>query len=121
MRGRLLKERAHRFESDQDLAPHLMRGTHRIYRDQDPAFAIPRDDGRCHFLVERQALGYDKLYHYDRYAPLFESKEEYSFDQAKEKKWIRAKGVSCHSLPALRAATASDWTEVHLVLSLIHI
>ncbi len=37
------------------------------------------------------------------------------FDAAKEKKWIRAKGVSCHTLPALRAATASDWTEVHLV------
>jgi len=37
------------------------------------------------------------------------------FDQAKEKKWIRAKGVSCHSLPALRASIASDWTEVHLV------
>jgi hypothetical protein len=31
------------------------------------------------------------------------------------RKWIRAKGVSCHSLPALRAAIASDWTEVHLV------
>jgi len=28
-----------------------------------------------------------------------------------EKKWIRAKGVSCHSLPALRATTASDWAE----------
>jgi predicted aldo/keto reductase-like oxidoreductase len=37
------------------------------------------------------------------------------YDQAKEKKWIRAKGVSCHSLPALRGATQSDWTEVHLV------
>ncbi len=37
------------------------------------------------------------------------------FNEAKEKKWIRAKGVSCHSLPALRAATVSDWTEVHLV------
>lgn len=37
------------------------------------------------------------------------------FDQAKEKKWIRAKGVSCHTLPALRAAVATDWTEVHLV------
>jgi predicted aldo/keto reductase-like oxidoreductase len=37
------------------------------------------------------------------------------FNEAKEKKWIKAKGVSCHSLPALRAATASDWTEVHLV------
>jgi predicted aldo/keto reductase-like oxidoreductase len=36
------------------------------------------------------------------------------FDAAREKKWIRAKGVSCHSLPALRAARKSDWTEVHL-------
>jgi predicted aldo/keto reductase-like oxidoreductase len=38
-----------------------------------------------------------------------------AFNEAQEKKWIRAKGVSCHSLPALRAATASDWTEVQLV------
>ena len=38
-----------------------------------------------------------------------------AFDQAKEKKWIRAKGVSCHSLPALRASTATDWNDVHLV------
>lgn len=38
-----------------------------------------------------------------------------AFDEAKEKKWIRAKGVSCHSLPALRAAAASDWHDVHLV------
>ena len=37
------------------------------------------------------------------------------FNQAVEKKWIRAKGVSCHTLPALRAAVDSDWTEVHLV------
>jgi 1-deoxyxylulose-5-phosphate synthase len=37
------------------------------------------------------------------------------FEEAKAKKWIRAKGVSCHSLPALRAATISPWTEVHLV------
>ncbi|HLZ54519.1 MAG TPA: aldo/keto reductase [Verrucomicrobiae bacterium] len=38
-----------------------------------------------------------------------------SFSEAQQRKWIRAKGVSCHSLPALRAAVASDWTEVHLV------
>jgi len=37
------------------------------------------------------------------------------FNEAKDKQWIRAKGASCHSLPALRAATASDWAEVHLV------
>jgi predicted aldo/keto reductase-like oxidoreductase len=38
-----------------------------------------------------------------------------AFDEAKEKKHILSKGVSCHSLPALRAAVASPWTEVHLV------
>jgi predicted aldo/keto reductase-like oxidoreductase len=38
-----------------------------------------------------------------------------AFDQAKEKKWIRAKGVSCHTLGALQKAVASDWTETHLV------
>ncbi|MHB9067721.1 MAG: aldo/keto reductase [Pirellulaceae bacterium] len=37
------------------------------------------------------------------------------FEQAKAKQWIRTKGVSCHSLPALRTAVASDWPEVHLV------
>ncbi len=37
------------------------------------------------------------------------------FNEAKGKGWIRSKGVSCHSLPALRAAKDSSWTEVHLV------
>jgi hypothetical protein len=35
--------------------------------------------------------------------------------EAQDKKWIKARGVSCHSLPALRAAVASDWNQVHLV------
>lgn len=38
-----------------------------------------------------------------------------AFDEAQAKKLIRAKGVSCHSLPALTTATRSDWTQVHLV------
>jgi 1-deoxyxylulose-5-phosphate synthase len=38
-----------------------------------------------------------------------------SFDEAKEKKWIRSKGVSCHTLPALRNAVSSDWAQAHLV------
>ena len=38
-----------------------------------------------------------------------------AFIQAQERKWIRAKGVSCHTLPALYAGVASDWPEVHLV------
>jgi len=37
------------------------------------------------------------------------------FNEAKQKGWIRSKGVSCHSLPALRTATAAPWAEVHLV------
>lgn len=37
------------------------------------------------------------------------------FDEAKSRQWIRSKGVSCHSLPALQAGAASDWTQVHLV------
>lgn len=37
------------------------------------------------------------------------------FDEARERKWIRSKGVSCHTLPALRAAADSDWHQVHLV------
>ncbi|MBP8303530.1 MAG: aldo/keto reductase [Phycisphaerae bacterium] len=37
------------------------------------------------------------------------------FSEAKDKKWIRAKGVSCHTLPALKAAVTSGWPEVHLV------
>jgi predicted aldo/keto reductase-like oxidoreductase len=37
------------------------------------------------------------------------------FDEAKEKGWIRSKGVSCHSVPALRTATVTPWAQVHLV------
>ncbi len=37
------------------------------------------------------------------------------FDEAKVKGWIRSKGVSCHSLPALRGAAATPWAQVHLV------
>ncbi len=37
------------------------------------------------------------------------------YDEAKEKGWIRSKGVSCHSVPALRTAAASPWPQVHLV------
>jgi len=37
------------------------------------------------------------------------------FAAAQEKQWIKSRGVSCHSLPALRASIATDWTQVHLV------
>jgi len=38
-----------------------------------------------------------------------------AIDDAKAKGKIRTKGVSCHSLPALRVAARSDWVEVNLV------
>jgi 1-deoxyxylulose-5-phosphate synthase len=38
-----------------------------------------------------------------------------SYNQAKEKKWIKATGTSCHTLPALTAAVKSEFPEVHLV------
>jgi len=37
------------------------------------------------------------------------------YNEAKDKGWIHSKGVSCHSLPALRRAAATPWVEVHLV------
>jgi aryl-alcohol dehydrogenase-like predicted oxidoreductase len=37
-----------------------------------------------------------------------------AFDEAKGKGLIRLKGVSCHGLPALTAATGTDWVDVQL-------
>jgi len=38
-----------------------------------------------------------------------------AFEEAKDKKIIRAHGVSCHSLPALTKAAQLDWVDVNLV------
>jgi len=46
----------------------------------------------------------------ERWKPVMDA-----FDQAIEKKWIKLKGVSCHTLPALKAAVESPWPQVHLV------
>ena len=37
-----------------------------------------------------------------------------AFDEAQAKGWIRAKGVSCHGLAPLRAATSNRWIDVQL-------
>lgn len=37
-----------------------------------------------YYKIKREILGYDKLTHYDRYAPLFEAKEQYSWEQARD-------------------------------------
>ena len=37
------------------------------------------------------------------------------FQEAKEKKVIRLQGVTCHGLPGLRAATKTDWVDVHQI------
>jgi predicted aldo/keto reductase-like oxidoreductase len=34
--------------------------------------------------------------------------------EAQSRKWVRARGVSCHSLPALELSAKLDWVEVHL-------
>ena len=39
----------------------------------------------------------------------------FEYDEAKSRKWIHAKGVSCHSFPALQGANASPWADMHLV------
>jgi len=38
-----------------------------------------------------------------------------AIDEAIQKGKVRAKGVSCHALPALRVAAKSDWVQVNLV------
>lgn len=38
-----------------------------------------------------------------------------ALEEAKDKQIIRAHGVSCHSLPALKRSVEIDWTQVHLV------
>ncbi len=38
-----------------------------------------------------------------------------AIDEAKSKKRVLSKGVSCHALPALKVAAESDWVEVNLV------
>lgn len=35
--------------------------------------------------------------------------------EAQSRQWLRIRGVSCHSLPALQLATGSDWVQTHLV------
>lgn len=37
-----------------------------------------------YYSIKRDILGYDKLMHYDRYAPLFEAKKTYEFEEAKK-------------------------------------
>ena len=37
-----------------------------------------------YYRLKREILGYDKLMHYDRYAPLFSTKQEIPFDRARE-------------------------------------
>ncbi len=38
-----------------------------------------------------------------------------ALQKAKDKQIIRAHGVSCHSLPALKRSVEADWVDVHLV------
>jgi len=46
----------------------------------------------------------------DRYKRLMDA-----YNDAKDKKWIRVKGVSCHSYEALTQAQKVTWADIHLV------
>ena len=69
----------------------------------------------------RKELGVDYidslLVHAARRADWYEERKRLldAFEEAKAKKIIRAHGVSCHSLPALRKAAELDWVDVNLV------
>jgi predicted aldo/keto reductase-like oxidoreductase len=69
----------------------------------------------------RQELGVDYLdsvlSHFAHTADWPEERKRVidAFEEAKQKQIIRAKGVSCHGMPALRRATELDWVDVHLV------
>lgn len=57
-------------------------------------------------LLMHCAMGADWV---ERVKPMMDG-----FDEAQRRGWIRAKGVSCHGLPSLKASTSNDWIEVQL-------
>ena len=69
----------------------------------------------------RKELGVDYidslLVHAARRADWYDERKRLldAFEEAKAKQIIRAHGVSCHSLPALRKAAQLDWVDVNLV------
>jgi 1-deoxyxylulose-5-phosphate synthase len=96
------------------------------YVDRSKVTVMTKDDSRDAKTVRanldrfRRELGTDYIDIYlihcvtegdwtSRYRPIMDVLEE-----AKQKKIIRAHGVSCHSIEALRAAAKSPWVEVDL-------
>jgi aryl-alcohol dehydrogenase-like predicted oxidoreductase len=96
------------------------------HTDRSKVCVMTKDDSRNAMTVRsnldrfRRQLGTDYIDIYlihcvtegdwtTRYRPIMDVLEE-----AKQKKIIRAHGVSCHSIEALRAAAKSPWVEVDL-------
>jgi diketogulonate reductase-like aldo/keto reductase len=104
--------------------PHVADALKHVQRDK--VTVLTKDDSRDPKTVRanldrfRRELGVDYIDVYlihcvteadwtTRYRPIMDTLEE-----AKQKKIIRAHGVSCHSIEALRAAAKSPWVEVDL-------
>jgi len=104
--------------------PHVAEALKRV--DRSRVTVMTKDDARDPKTVRanldrfRRELGTDYIDIYlihcvtegdwtTRYRSIMDVLEE-----AKQKKIIRAHGVSCHSIEALRAAAASPWVEVDL-------
>jgi 1-deoxyxylulose-5-phosphate synthase len=104
--------------------PHVAEALKHV--DRSKVTVMTKDDSRDPKTVQanldrfRRELGTDYIDIYlihcvtegdwtTRYRPIMDVLEE-----AKQKKIIRAHGVSCHSIEALRAAAASPWVEVDL-------
>jgi 1-deoxyxylulose-5-phosphate synthase len=104
--------------------PHVAEALKHV--DRSKVTVMTKDDSRDPKTVQanldrfRRELGTDYIDIYlihcvtegdwtTRYRPIMDVLEE-----AKQKKIIRAHGVSCHSIEALHAAAASPWVEVDL-------
>jgi 1-deoxyxylulose-5-phosphate synthase len=104
--------------------PHVAEALKHV--DRSKVTVMTKDDSRDPKRVQanldrfRRELGTDYIDIYlihcvterdwtTRYRPIMDVLEE-----AKQKKIIRAHGVSCHSIEALHAAAASPWVEVDL-------
>ena len=104
--------------------PHVAEALKHV--DRSKVTVMTKDDSRdpkqvrANLDIFRRQLGTDYIDIYlihcvtegdwtSRYRPIMDVLEE-----AKQKKIIRAHGVSCHSIEALRAAAKSPWVEVDL-------
>ena len=64
-----------------------------------------------YYNTKREILGYDKLTHYDRYAPIYETKEQFSYEQAKEVVLNSFSGFSKEMGDAANEFFVKEWVD----------